>query len=301
MTLRPTLLSALALIAAFGTGCGKQTFIAGLFFQTPAMPNPQAPGSSLGPYNLLTGYVGTIDISDPTKIQDAQIQGVNNAKTTIVYRSCASAGTSTGCISTGNGSVDTVLNVPSKDNGLYELFSNDEPKLTYEVGVHYTLIMEVPSDGSTGPATSSTETDAYGASFTPIPPPTVVEFTNKSDIKHQALNQDMTITRSDPQVDGEYRPAFVVVGQVDPNNPTALPDIKYSSLNYQDPKELLLLALSDQPYRKGSYTIPGSAFAAPGTYIVVLLTIAEGKASANAFVGSTALSGSGDAGLVQVP
>jgi hypothetical protein len=63
---------------------------------------------------------------------------------------------------------------------------------------------------------------------------------------------------------------------------------------------LVMYALSDIPYRVGSFTIPGSYLQTPGYYIVALLSLSQGKVSSNAFLGSAALAASGDAGLVQV-
>jgi hypothetical protein len=121
---------------------------------------------------------------------------------------------------------------------------------------------------------------------------------NTKLIDGYAKGTPMTITRSDAMVDGQFLPAFVIVASMDPNDPGKVPTVTYTSLDYKDPKKLLLLALSDQPYRKASFDIPGEAFNTAGYFIVALLSVAEGKASANAFVGSTALAASGDAGLV---
>jgi hypothetical protein len=156
------------------------------------------------------------------------------------------------------------------------------------------MILKVPtSDGL--------DEDAYGASFVPGPPPVVTEFKDKTLVMKRALGEGgLVLNREDAPVNGELLPAFAIVAKVDPQNPTAIPEVTYVSLNYKDPKALLLLALSDKPYRVASYTIPGSAFASPGAYIVGVMSLQEGKASSNAFLGSTSLAGSCDAGLVQV-
>lgn len=296
MNSRP--LIAAALLSSALAGCGKQTLIAGIFFQTPlvtytdpAHPDVHVP---LGPYNLLTGFAGSIDTSDPTKLKDAKVVGISGAKAAVVFHSCRDAADKAKCVATDTGGLDRVLSLKDESNGIYALTNLDEPNLTFETGVHYTLVLAVPTE-------DGKDTEAFGARFVPAPAPVVTELKDKTATKHQALGQGMTLTREDPPVNGELLPAFVVVAKVDPNNPQSLPEITWTSLDYKDPKVLVQLALSDQPYRKGSFTVADSAFASPGTYVVAMLTIAEGKASSNAFIGSTALAGSGDAGLVQVP
>ena len=159
----------------------------------------------------------------------------------------------------------------------------------------YTLILQVP-DGS--------GTDAYGARFQPGPPAQMVEFTNPSNGQPQAVTltagSPLTVHRDDPQVSGQYLPAAVLVGQIDPNNPATMPTIVYKSLDYTDPKTLALLVLSDEPYRVDHFDIPATAFATSGYYVVTMVSLAEGTASANAFIGSTVIAGSGAAGLVIV-
>jgi hypothetical protein len=288
-----------ALLVAGLAGCGKQTLVAGLLIGTPHLPDPTGQTSGFGPYTILTGAVATIDVSDPTKIQDAKIQGVAGATATLLYRSCAalSGADLTSCQATGESGQDRVFSVPDKGNGVYALFSGDvdttkSPPLTFETGVHYTLVLEVPTD--------TTDSEAYGASFTPGPAAHMVEFADKTQVKQIPLGQTIPVTRDDAKVDNQYLPAFLLVGKVDLNNPTAEPSITYTSLDYNDPKTLVELALSDIPYRVGSFAIPSNAFPSQGYYIVALLSISEGKASANAFLGSTSLAGSGDVGLVQV-
>lgn len=296
MNSRPLIVA--VLLSSALAGCGKQTLIAGIFFQTPkvsytdpAHPEVQIP---LGPYNLLTGFAGSIDTSDPTKLQDAKVVGISGAKAAVVFHSCRDAADKAACLATDTGGLDRVLSLKDQTNGIYTLTNLDEPNLTFEAGVHYTLVLEVPSE-------DGKDAEAFGARFVPAPAPVVTELKDKTATKHQALGQGMTLTREEALVNGERLPAFVVVAKVDPNNPQSVPEITWTSLDYKNPKVLVQLALSDQPYRKTSYAVDGSAFASPGTYVVALLTIAEGKASANAFIGSTALAGSGDAGLVQVP
>ena len=288
-------LFALALTALLAD-CGTQTLVAGLFVNTPALPNPAQPGSMLGPYSVLLTFVASIDTSNPTDLSSASITGVTGATTQFIYESCIGAPDAGGCIASGQGGTDRVLSVPDQGSGLYELNSASppagQPPLTFEEGVTYTLIIQVP-DGS--------DFDAYGARFQPGPPPHMVEFADKTQVKQISAGTSLTITRDDaPGADGRLLPAAVLVSQIDPQNPTGVPSIVWSSIQYNDPKTLALLALSDEPYRVGTFTVDGSAFVASGYYIVTLVSLAEGKASDNAFIGSTALAGSGDSGLVQV-
>ena len=313
---RPQLALPLAasLVAALTGGCGTQTLIAGLLVGLPQVsyqPPPPAPGVTVppqifGPYAILTGAVFTIDTSDPTKIQDAKITGVSGVNASIIYRSCAALkdAAAAACLSAGTGGLDRVFAVPERTGGIYGLFSGEaaqgQPQLTFEPGVRYTFVMQVPAEGSKKDANGvPVDFEAFGAGFKPGPVASMAEFKDKAKPKQIAKGTALTVTRDDAKVNDEYLPAFVLVGQVDANNPTAQPTITYSSLKYQDPKELIKLALSDRPYRVGSFVIPGDAFPTAGLFVVAMLSISEGKASANAFIGSTALAGSGDAGLVE--
>ena len=114
-----------------------------------------------------------------------------------------------------------------------------------------------------------------------------------------AVGQDLTLTR-DLAAGAEVLPAFVVVGQVDPNNPSAEPRITYKTIP-DNAADLLKYVLSDQPYRVTSFKIPGAkAFDKPGYFLVTLLIVKQGKVSGNAFPGSTAIAGTGSAGIVRV-
>ena len=308
---------AVALAAAAATtfsGCGTQTLVAGLLVGLPKItyqPPPPAPGVTLppqnfGPYTLLTGAVFTIDTSDPTKIQDAKVTGVSGVNASVNYRSCETlTGAALADCQSGTGGLDRVFAVKDQGSGLYALNSSDLPKdgpqFNFESSVRYTMVLEVPQcpDGkATCAPADQTDVEAFGASFKPGPA-AQFKFANGTKlIDGYAKGTPMTLTRSDAMVDGQFLPAFVIVAKVDPNDPGQTPTVTYTSLDYKDPKKLLLLALSDQPYRKASFDIPGNAFTNPGYFVVALLSVAEGKASANAFVGSTALAASGDAGLV---
>jgi hypothetical protein len=59
-------------------------------------------------------------------------------------------------------------------------------------------------------------------------------------------------------------------------------------------------ALSDEPFRVASVNVPGTAFPSKGYYAVAMLVVKYGLVSGNTFLGSTALTGSGDAGLLVV-
>ena len=314
MTRHTSLAVAVALAAAVVTGCGTQTLVAGLlvglpqvtYQQPPPAPGVTLPQQTFGPYTLLTGAVFTIDTSDPTKIQDSKVTGVSGVNASVNYRSCLTlTGAALGDCQAGTGGFDRVFAVKDQGSGLYALNSSelpkDGPQFNFESGVRYTMVLEVPQcpDGkATCAPADQTDVEAYGASFKPGPAAQFKFANNTKLIDGYARGTPMTLTRSDAMVDGQFLPAFVLVAQLDPNDPGKIPAVTYTSLDYSDPKKLLLLALSDQPYRKASFDIPGRAFPSAGYFAVALLSVAEGKASANAFVGSTALAASGDAGLV---
>jgi len=264
--------------------CGKQTFLAAAFVQTPAVPNPTDPSQSLPQFQVMTAYFGTIDTTDPTKIDANKIAAVTDATASVTFK-------------------DLWLKSNwQQNNGTYTLTSKDEPKLTFEPGVPYTLVLQTP-----GP-----DGDAYGARFTPGPSEDIVEFksstctvtvgpvnTTAPRCRDGAVGQDLTLTR-DLAAGAEVLPAFVVVGQVDPNNPSAEPRITYKTIP-DNAADLLKYVLSDQPYRVTSFKIPGAkAFDKPGYFLVTLLIVKQGKVSGNAFPGSTAIAGTGSAGIVRV-
>jgi hypothetical protein len=311
-------------------GCGDQTMVAGLFLNTPAItinnpgntPGVDAGPVTVGPYSVLIGFVVSINTSDITNISAADIAPVSGVLATLNFESCLAlpdggavvdAGN---CIASGHGGTDRILPIPaagqaadagfttsdggtgsgrdggSQDvtGGLYELLSTDNHDLTFETGVTYAMILRVP-DG-----------DSFGARFKPGPPAHMVEFANKSNplVRSAADTSPLIITRDDAKVDGQYLPAALLIGRIDPNSLSSVPEIVFKTFDYSDPKTLALFVLSDQPYRVDHFTVDPSVFSASGYYVVTMISISEGPASANAFIGSVALSGSGDSGLVIV-
>jgi hypothetical protein len=299
---------ALLLAGLAAAACGKQTFLAAAFVQTPALQNPADPSHPFPEYQIVTAYFGTIDTTDPTSIDASKIAGVADAAVDISFHH---VGTDAG----NDPSEDRDLYPPGTpaasnkwqqtDAGIYTLSSNDEPKLTFEVGQPYRMVL-IDQNG-----------DAFGAEFVPGPNDDMKEFqsTTCPSILGQAVSRciptyahgtDLTINRCEglapncaPLTSGP-QPGFVVVGKVDPNNPSANPTVTYTTVP-QDAATLLKYELSDQPYRLSSQVIPGSqAFPSAGLYAVVLVTAKPGKVSGNSFPGSTAVVGSGAAGLIQV-
>jgi hypothetical protein len=299
--------SLLALTAALA--CGKQTFLAAAFVQTPALPNPTG-GAGFPQIQVMTAYFGTIDTTDPAKIDSSKIAGITDATASVSFHHTKDPAVS------GDVEEDRWLKdaPPWKSTqGTFTLSSTDEPRLTFEPSTPYTLVLQVnDADGKpTG--------DAYGARLTPGPHEDIKEFENSTcqvtttqggitgtfQAPHCVdlpLGQGMTLTRdvSGGCVAGTSAPAFGLVGKVDPNNPAAEPTITYKPPELSDATGLLKYVLSDLPYRVCSVTIPASAFSQAGYYVVTLLTVKQGKVSGNAFLGSTALAASGAAGVVHV-
>lgn len=268
-----------SLLALSLCACGKQTFLAAAFVQTPALPAPPGAKTDIPAYAVLTAYLGTIDTTDPTKIDASKVAGVPGATAQVYFHSVLN-------------SADAVLPVPDQKDGEYLLTSKDNGNLTFEQAVPYTLVMTTPGDSA----------EAFGARFTPGPPAGIKEFPAGSPyLEQKALAQDFTVTRSDaPGSDGRLAPAFYLVAKLDPNNLSAQPVITDSNIP-KDATSLLKYVLSDAPYRVPNYTINGAkAFADAGYYVVALLAIQQGKVSENAFLGSTALTGTGAAGVLKV-
>jgi len=260
-------------------GCGKQTFLAAAFVQTPSVPGPPGSKSPIPAYAVLTAYLGTIDTTDPTKIDSSKVAGLPGADAKVYFHSPASTS-------------DTLLSVGDQQAGKYLIDSRDTPGLTFEPGVPYTLVLTPPGESG----------EAFGARFSPGPAAGLKEFPPSAPYQEQpVLAQDFTVTRTDgPGSDGRLSPAFYLVAKVDPNNPAATPVLTATNVP-QDATSLLQYVLSDQPYRAASFLIPGpKAFAQPGYYVVSLLAIQQGKVSSNAFLGSIALTGTGGAGLLKV-
>ena len=298
---------ALLVTAIAAAACGKQTFLAAAFVQTPSLPNPANPSQPIPQYQIVTAYFGTIDTTDPTSIDQSKVAGVADAGIDISFDHIADGGV------VQPRDLYTAATAPANNHwtqpssGTYELTSQDEPLLTFEIGQPYRLVL-IDGNG-----------DAYGAQFVPGPADDMQQFQSTSCssfgglgiqpvsrcIQTHAHNTDLTIDRCNPGAGGctaetAPDPAFIVVLKVDPNNPTANPNIVYTTVP-QDPVSLLKYELSDQPYRFTTAVIPGSqAFQSSGLYAVVLVTAKPGKVSGNAFLGSTAVVGTGAAGLIQV-
>ena len=290
------------LLAIAALACGKQTFLAAAFVQTPAVPNPT--GSAGFPqYQILTAYFGTIDTTDPTKIDSSKIAGVTDATASVSFHHTADPAVS--------GDVDEdrwLKDAPpwKSSQGTFTLSSSDEPRLTFEPNTPYTLVLMMNGAGG----------EAYGARVTPGPHEDIKEFetghctislgpgvsTDAPRCKDLSLTQPLTISRDvlGGCVQGQSPPAFALVAKVDPNNPSAEPQITYKPPELSDATGLLKYVLSDLPYRICSMTIPSTAFPSAGYYVVTLLTVKTGKVSGNAFLGSTALAATGAAGIVHV-
>jgi hypothetical protein len=265
---------ALAALSLAASACGKQTFLAAALLGTPQVANPIDPAQPIPAQTFAIAYLGTVDTSNPTKISSASIGVVKGASGTITFAS--------------------VADLPMKDrgDGSYSLDSNGEPRLTYDFDAkqQYTLIL-------TNPDTN----EAFGAKLLPAPKAKIQEF-QASQSKSWTAGQDFTVTRTDAANDGgRFLPAFVVVMEINPVSPTglSLDSAVYSTLPSTS-SDLLKFALSDDAYRKPTYTVPGAKLVKGKYYVVALLVIRYGLVSDNTFLGSTALAGTGDAGLLTV-
>lgn len=274
----------LALVALCSLACGKQTFLAAAFVQTPQLPNPIDPSGNIPSFQVITAYLGTIDTTDPTKIDPNIEAPVTDAAASVSFFH--------------DGTDPRWLKDHwTQSSGTYTLSSRDEPLLTFETNVPYTLVLQT-SDG-----------DAYGARFVPGPAIDMQEFATSTCHISFPVAYDAprchdgalsTVTRTDAPSGGTFSPAFLIVGRIDPANPSAEPQITYKFMP-QSADELLKYVLSDRPYRIQTFDIPSSAYPQSGYYVVTLLAIRNGKVSSNAFLGSTALAGSGSAGIVHIP
>jgi hypothetical protein len=268
---------ALAALLLLASACGKQTFLAAAFFNTPAVPNPVSPSQPIPPQALVLAYLGTIDTSNPTKIDSSKIGTITGAKADITWHSLVK-------------NADLDLAVKDRGDGSYSIDNNSNSNFIAEPGQGYTLVL-VGGDGN----------DAYGAKLTPPAPAQIKQFHPTPSLSVTA-GADVKLDRSDsPGSDGRYLPAFVAVMKVDTSNPSniSLNNLVYSTIP-QDGPSILKFALSDANYRQASYTIPGSVLTKGNYYVAALLVINYGLVSENTFLGSTAMAGTGDAGLLVV-
>jgi hypothetical protein len=228
-------------------------------------------------------------------IAASKLAPIPDATSTIAFRA-----------GTGSSASDRILSVPAATNpaGSYSLSSKDEPRLTFDVGQPYVLVL----------LTAGTDGEAFGARFVPAKPTDISEFktstcsitvppggtTTAPRCKDGTVSQPLTITRTDAAPSGgSLLPAFVLVGKIDPNNPAAAPAITYQAVP-DSAEKLLKYVLSDADYRKPSFVIPATAFAQAGYYLVSLSIVKQGTVSGNAFLGSTALAATGAAGVLRV-
>lgn len=274
MAHRSSPIAAAALLALLGAGCGKQTFLAVAMLQTPSVPNPIVPSQPIPAQAVVTAWLGTIDTSNPTQIDSSKIEGVTRARGAIAFRTSARE--------------DRNLALKEQGQGAYLLDSVSEPGFAPVADDQYTLVLE----GGEGD-------EAYGAKLLPAPATRIKEFPQERVLNWTAP-QAFTVTRTDgPAKDGRLLPVFVTVVKVDPQNPSSAPAPTWSNVP-QDATSLLKFALSDEPYRVSSVQIPASAFTGNGFFVVTLLVVRYGLVSDNTFLGSTAVTAAGDAGLVVI-
>ena len=291
---------ALAVLALPALACGKQTFLAAAFVQTPSLPNPQDVSHPIPQFQVMTAYFGTIDTKNPTQIDASKEAPITDATATVSWFHVGQGGS--------DASEPRVLTVPALANpaGTYAISSKDEPRLTFEVGVPYRLILQ----------TAGADGEAYGARFLPAPPTDIFEFKDSTctvtvpgagtstspRCKDWALSPPaaLLIHRTDTAPSGqELLPAFVLVGKIDPQNPSAAPQVTYQTVP-DTADALLKYVLSDHAYRVSQFTIPATAFPQQGLYLVSLLVVKQGTVSGNAFLGSIALAATGAAGILRV-
>ncbi len=279
---------ALALLVVAASACGKQTFLAAAFIQTPQVPNPVDPAHPLPSFAVMTAYLGTIDTSNPTKLDKSKIGVVTGATAFVAFHHGKDASVP------GDADEDRLVTVPESATqpGLYSVNSQDQGKLSFERDVPYTLILTTPG----------AQSEAFGARLTPGPQASIQEFRANAPYVEQTAGHSFTVTRTDkPEAGSDLLPAFIVVGKIDPQNSKAEPGITFKTVP-SDPLALLKFVLSDASYRWASFTIPAEAFPdAQSFYVVSVLTVRTGKVSENAFLGSTALAATGVAGLVHTP
>ncbi len=277
-------LALLALPIVASSACGKQTFLAAAFIQTPQLPNPVDPAHPIPAFAVMTAYLGTIDTTDPTKIDTKKIGVVTGANVNVAFKHLRDVSVA------GDTDQDRIVSVPESAGqpGLYTVTSRDQGKLSFEKDVPYTMILQTPGASS----------EAYGARLTPGPQATIQEFPASAPFVEHAIKDAFTVTRTDKAADGSRLPAFIVVAKIDPRNPNSEPQITFKTVP-EKPEDLLKFVLSDADYRWASYPIPVKAFPdADSFYVVSVLAVRIGKVSDNAFLGSTALAASGAAGLV---
>src|SRR5260221_10333680 len=227
----------IAVLALAAVACGKQTFLAAAFVQTPQLPNPQDASKPIAPFQLLTAYFGTIDISNPTHLDASKEAPIIDAASPPLCTGCGTIAWHH--VSTGGTDVDEdrILAVPASSStaGAYILSSKDEPRLTFEVSQPYTLVLQ----------TAGADGEAFGARFVPSPATDIVEFKDshciivngllttdtprcKTTTQAELATTPLTITRTDTApAGGSLLPAFVLVGSIDPNNPSAAPQVAY--------------------------------------------------------------------------
>jgi hypothetical protein len=275
---------AVALLALAASACGKQTFLAAAFIETPQVPNPVDPAHPIPAFAVMSAYLGTVDTTNPTRIDANKIAVVPGASAFVAFRHLADKSVA------GDADEDRLITAGESAGqpGLYTVTSQDQAKLTFEQNVPYTLILTTPG----------AQSEAFGARITPGPPATIQEFPAGAPVVEQAVAHSFVVTRTDNPVSGDRLPAFIVVGKIDPQNPKSEPQITFKTVPAQ-PIDMLKFVLSDADYRWASYTIPATAFPDVNAfYVVSVLTVRTGKVSENAFLGSTAIAATGAAGLV---
>jgi hypothetical protein len=284
--------SAVLGLAVAALACGKQTFLAAAFVQTPALKNPVNSAQDIPQFQALTAYFGTIDTTSPTTIDPSKMAPITDAAVNISFHHAGAGGS--------DASEDRMLAVPAAANpaGSYSLSSRDEPKLTFEPLTPYTLVLQ----------TSGADGEAYGARMTPGPPDDLQEFATSTctvftitspRCRDVALGSGLALNRVALPAGQDRQPGFLLVGKIDPANPAAQPTITFQTVPDSADK-LLKYVLSDRDYRWETFTLDPTAFPTAGYYIVSLLTVKQGKVSGNAFLGSTALAATGSAGIVHV-
>ncbi len=232
--------------------------------------SPEVPLPDGGAVLSVTGAAVFFGSVSPQTVTSANPQGIPGAAVTVGD----GAGGLTPCADLGNGGYVAT----SLDAGL-----SYDPNATYT----FTIV----SGGAT-----------YVATGTAPPPETVPAFQQTlGDAGIPIFAQipagtGYTLTRAAPS-GTKLAVAFTAVNQITNGSQSATPT--WTNLP-QTPLALLNFMVNDSSYRSATVSIPGSAFPAPGFYVVSLTAVNEGSPqSNNLFLGSPVLIGAASAGILE--
>jgi hypothetical protein len=248
-----------ALVAGVA-GCGlvselqSNQMAVALLLQSPSVPNPSNPTTTIPGITTFSVEFASVSLSAVNGNAANAATPTDGAMVVLKFHDVGM-------------NVDRAITVPGKGNGTYFLDSTNS-NLVYQSGQPYTVVITYA--GSTYEMTTTPGAAVKINEFEPgHAPAPAVDGPVADTLINWPPNTAFTITR-DPPTDANV--AFWDLATYSGNTPTDVATNRPATAS-----DFLNLILNESTFELPSFTIPGSNFKANQTYVVSLVSVAQGS------------------------